>query len=56
MSIDHRRLDILVPQQSLSDSDIVTAFEQMRRVGMAAVLACRLIHQFRMYHYHRIDF
>ncbi len=39
MRIDLRRADILVPQQFLHSTDVVTTFKQMRGEGMAQGMA-----------------
>jgi len=50
MCVNHGCLDILVPQQFLDRSDVVTAFKQMGSEGMPEGVAGRLLYQTGPHH------
>jgi hypothetical protein len=48
MGIDHRRFDIIMAQEFLDRSDIVTAFEQVSGKGMPERMASSSLRQSRL--------
>ena len=50
MSVDHRRLDILVAQKLLNGSDVIAASEQVGGKGMPEGVASSPLGQVGIYH------